>query len=69
MPAPHRSVIFNYMLFTVHDGLNGYGDAPLVVHYSDTRCHFNVRSEADMSQLHLLPGTNNYKVENRKSKM
>jgi len=34
----------------------------------DTRCYFNVRSKADMSQLNLPHGTNNKKVENRKSK-
>ena len=31
-------------------------------------CYFNVRSKADMSQLNLPHGTNNKKVENRKSK-
>ena len=34
----------------------------------DTRCYFNVRSKADMSQFNLPHGTNNKKVENRKSK-
>jgi len=33
-----------------------------------TRCYFNVRSKADMSQLNLQHITNNYKVENRKPK-
>jgi len=28
----------------------------------DTRCYFNVRSKADMSQLNLLHGTDNEKV-------
>ena len=34
----------------------------------DTRCYFNVRSKADMSQLSLPHGTNNQKVENRTTK-
>ena len=32
----------------------------------DTICCFNVRSKADISQLNLPHGTNNWKVENRK---
>jgi len=32
----------------------------------DTRCYFNVRSKADMSQLNLPHGTDNKTVENRK---
>ena len=32
------------------------------------RCYFNVQSKADMSQLNLPHGTNNYTVENRKTK-
>ena len=34
----------------------------------DTRCYFNVRSRADMSQLNLPHVTNNLKVEKRKTK-
>jgi len=34
----------------------------------DTRCYFNVRSKADISQLNILHGTNKEKVEKRKSK-
>jgi len=29
----------------------------------DTRCHFNVQSKADISQLNLPHGTNNQKVD------
>jgi len=31
------------------------------------RCYFNVQSNADMSQLNLPHGTNNYKVEKQKN--
>ena len=34
----------------------------------DTRCYFNVRSKADMSQLNLPHETNNLTVENSKNK-
>jgi len=34
----------------------------------DTRCYFNVQSKADISQLNLPHGTDNEKVENRKTK-
>ena len=34
-----------------------------ICHKYDTRCYFNVRSKADISQLNLLHGTKNYKVE------
>ena len=33
----------------------------------DTRCYFNVRSKADISQVNLPHGTNNYKVEKKKN--
>ena len=33
----------------------------------DTRCYFNERSKADTSQLNLLNGTDNYKVEKQKN--
>jgi len=33
----------------------------------DTRCYFNVQSKADMSQLNLPHGTNNYKVAKQKN--
>jgi len=35
---------------------------------TDMTCYFNVRSKADMSELNLPHGTNNYKVENRNDK-
>jgi len=34
-----------------------------ICHKYDTRCYFNVRSKADISQLNLLHGTKNYKAE------
>jgi len=34
----------------------------------DTRCYFNVRSKADMSQLNLPHGNDNKKLLNRKTK-
>jgi len=37
---------------------------PLSLRY-DTRCYFNVSSNADISQLNLPHGTNNQKVENK----
>ena len=33
----------------------------------DTRCYFNVRSKADISQVNLPHGTNNYKGEKKKN--
>jgi len=33
----------------------------------DTRCYFNVRSKADISQLNQPHGTNNWKVEKKKN--
>ena len=32
----------------------------------DTRCYFNVRSKADMSQLNIHHRTSNYKLEKQK---
>ena len=41
---------------------------PIITIRCDTRCYFNVRSKADISQLNLPHGTDNSAVENRKTK-
>ena len=35
------------------------GENAKLIRYDDTRCNFNVRSKADMSQLNLPHGTEN----------
>ena len=43
--------------FVIHDGVLLRGE-PAMIRY-DTRCYFNVRSKADISQLNLPHGTDN----------
>ena len=54
VPIPHKTVTVS---------VNSQHMASMIRY--DTRCYFNVRSKADISQLNLPHGTDNYKSVKR----